>query len=300
MRSNKRTIVVCGATGKQGGAVIDALLKHDAWNVVALSRNPDGPAATALRQRGVEVRRADLEDGRSLVDAFVGAYSVYGVTTPMNSKGAIDTRKERVQGVNIADACVANNVGHLVLSTVLFISDEQLVVPYVRSKQEIEQYVTEQGIPATFLCPASFMDEIGGEFLPVKKGVLTGQAANDAKVPYIACRDIGDVTALAFADRQRFVGEKLNLVGDFISGDDLAETLSRVHGGRPFKHTAPPIWLMWIFARQWITLRKQFESWGREPHPKTMLRAIDDSRRLLPDMLTFEEYLLTTGFVAPE
>lgn len=298
MNSPEQTIVVCGATGKQGGAVLNSLLRSGEWRVIALSRDPDSKQATAIKKRGVEVRRADLQDRAALTAAFAGAYGVYGVTTPMTPKGKLDIEMEREQGVNIADACLANDVQHLVLSTVLYINDDQQSVPYVRSKQVIEQYVMERGIPYTFLCPASFMDEIGGEFLPVKHGVITGQADDDAKVPYIACQDIGEFARLAFADPDTYVGRKLNLVADFISGDELAAVLSRVCG-RPFRHKAPPIWLMWIFAREWITLRKQFEAWGRAPHPAVMLQAIEESRRLLPEMLTFEQYLRETGFSPP-
>jgi uncharacterized protein YbjT (DUF2867 family) len=296
MTADKRTVVVCGATGRQGGAVLDSLLQSEDWNVVALTRDPNGKGAQALRERGLQVRHADLGDRASLAEAFVGAYGVYGVTTPLTPRGRLDVRMERAQGRNIAEACVANKIDHLVMSTVLCISSDQDVVPYVRSKREIEKYVIDLGIPSTFLRPASFMDEIGGEFLPVKNGVVTGQADNDAKVPYIACRDIGRVARLAFEHPAKFIGQELNLVADFITGDELAAAVSRVSNGRPVRHKAPPMWLMWIFAREWITLRKQFESWGRPPHPPAMLEAIENSRRLLPDMLSFEQYLRAIDF----
>jgi uncharacterized protein YbjT (DUF2867 family) len=121
----------------------------------------------------------DRLDAQSLSRAFDGAYGVYGVTTPLTPRGKIDTEQERRQhGFNIADACVVAGIQHLVLSTVLYINVDQLAVPYVRSKQAVEEYVIASGTPFTFLRPAPFMDEIGGEFLPVKKGVLTGQIAS--------------------------------------------------------------------------------------------------------------------------
>lgn len=63
-----------------------------------------------------------------------------------------------------------------------------------------QQGGAELDLPFTFLRPASFMDEIGGEYLPVKRGVITGQADGDVKVPYVACRDIGAFARLAFED----------------------------------------------------------------------------------------------------
>jgi uncharacterized protein YbjT (DUF2867 family) len=291
----KRAIVICGATGKQGGAVLDRLLDARRWKLIALSRDPNGNAASSIRERGVEVRQADLQDRSSLISAFEGAYGVYGVTTMLSPKGKLDTRMEREQGINIADACVANGVEHLVLSTIPSIGD-QVFVPYIRSKLEIEETVRGRSIPFTFLGPGSFMDEIGGEYLPVKNGVLTGMAADDVKVPYVACEDIGEFARLAFEDPDTFQGRKLNLIGDFISGEELAEVLSRVSAGRPIRHKAPPMWLMWIFAREWISLRKQFESWGRPPYPEAMTKGIEECRRLHPGILPFDAYLQKSGF----
>ncbi len=296
MNDRRPTIAVCGATGQQGGAVLDHLEAQDRWHLRALSRDPDGDAARRIRDRGHEVVRADLADVDSLRAAFTGAAGVYGVTTPMSPKGKLDTATEMRQGRAVVDACVDTGVGHLVLSTVLHIDDD-VTVPYVQTKRDIERYVIDRGLPYTFLCPASFMDELGGEFLPVKRGVLTGQADGDAKIPYVACTDIGAFVALAFADPDHFIGRKFNLLGDFISGDDLAAMLTRVGGGA-VRHKVPPVWLMRIFAREWITLRRMFEQWGRPPHPPAMLDAQAECRSLRPDMLDFEQYVRTTGWTS--
>jgi hypothetical protein len=153
MSTAKQTIVICGATGKQGGAALNSLSGSPHWRLVALTRNPDGKQAQALKSRGVAVRRADFQDKESLVQAFAGAYGVYGVTTPLTPKGKIDTQMEWEQGRNIADACARNNIQHLVLSTVLYINEAQKAVPYVNSKQEIERYVAQDKIPYTIIRP---------------------------------------------------------------------------------------------------------------------------------------------------
>lgn len=294
MNERRPTIAVCGATGHQGGAVLEHLEAQDRWHIRALSRDPEGEVARRIRDRGIEVVAADLADVDSLIAAFTGASGVFGVTTPMAANGKLDMPAELRQGRAIVDACVAAGVGHLVLSTVLHIDDD-VSVPYLETKREIERYVIERDVPHTFLCPASFMDELGGEFLPVKRGVLTGQADGDAKVPYTACTDIGAFAALAFADRDRFLGRKINVIGDFLTGDDLAATLTRI-GGRTVRHKVPPVWLMRIFAREWITLRRLFERWGRPPHPQVMLDSLAGCRDLRADMLDFEQYLHATGW----
>lgn len=291
-----RTVVVCGATGQQGGAVLDALLADGTWRIVALTRRPDSEAAARLRARGVEVRQADLQDRESLVHAFEGASVAYGVTTPLMPNGKIDTDPEREQGRNIVDAARENGIRQLVLSTVLYVVEgQERAIPYIQAKRDIEAYAAASGVPYTFLRPASFMDDIGGEYLPVKRGVLTGQADGDAKIPYVACHDIGSFARMAFNDPEAFVGAELNLIGDFLTGNELAATLTEVCG-KPIRHRAPPMLLMHLFARQWIPVRRSFEQWGRPPHPEGLLRAIDDCHRLLPTIRSFEDHLRNTGF----
>lgn len=69
-------VVVCGATGIQGGSVIKALAESDrAYRFRGLTRNASKPVAQALAQRGVEIFQVDLsvENEPSVVEAFKGA-----------------------------------------------------------------------------------------------------------------------------------------------------------------------------------------------------------------------------------
>ena len=75
-----RLVVVFGATGAQGGAVMNAILPAGLFKVRAVTRNPDSPAAQALQQRGAEIVKADLCDTESLKNAVHGAEIVFGVT----------------------------------------------------------------------------------------------------------------------------------------------------------------------------------------------------------------------------
>ena len=94
-----KVVVVCGATGKQGGAVVSALSRSTNYKIIALSRTPNSEAALALQERGIEIRKADLQDKSSLINAFQGANYIYGVTTPETPKGKIDTKMEKEQGL---------------------------------------------------------------------------------------------------------------------------------------------------------------------------------------------------------
>src|SRR6201994_5045986 len=76
--TNKRTILITGVTGKQGGAVAQAL-KGSGFHLRGLTRKPDSEPAAALARQGVEIIKGDLDDEATLRGALAGAWGVFGV-----------------------------------------------------------------------------------------------------------------------------------------------------------------------------------------------------------------------------
>ena len=108
-----KLVLVTGATGKQGGAVVDSLLTRG-HQVRALTRNSASPAANRLRQQGAEIAVGDFSDHDSLVRAARGADAVYAMSTPYE-QGA---EKETAQGITITDAAKAAGIAHFIYSSV--------------------------------------------------------------------------------------------------------------------------------------------------------------------------------------
>ena len=77
-------ILVLGATGGQGGAVVDALLARGA-RVRALVRDPQSPRARRLAARGVEAVAGALDDRSSLAAAMRSTATLFAVTTPFEA-----------------------------------------------------------------------------------------------------------------------------------------------------------------------------------------------------------------------
>ena len=73
-----RVVLVTGATGTQGGAVVRELLSRG-YKVRAMTRNPDQPAAQALVSLGAEVVHGDFSDSESLRQAMTGGRVVFCV-----------------------------------------------------------------------------------------------------------------------------------------------------------------------------------------------------------------------------
>lgn len=65
MVSTKRPILIVGATGSQGGALIRALLDAgatDTHELLAVTRNASSGSAKSLQERGVKIVQGDLND----------------------------------------------------------------------------------------------------------------------------------------------------------------------------------------------------------------------------------------------
>ncbi|KAH8150687.1 uncharacterized protein LAJ45_05383 [Morchella importuna] len=106
-----KTIVVLGATGEQGTAIINTLLTHRTYRIRAVTRNLTSPKALALSQQGIEVVPGDFDDKASLISAFQDASAIYAVTDfwapfigglSASEAQALETR----HGKNIVDAAL--------------------------------------------------------------------------------------------------------------------------------------------------------------------------------------------------
>lgn len=65
-----KIIVVTGATGSQGGGVMNIMKSQAGWKVRALTRDPTSDAAKKLAEEGIELLQGDLDDEVSLRRAF--------------------------------------------------------------------------------------------------------------------------------------------------------------------------------------------------------------------------------------
>ncbi len=291
-----KKLVVCGSTGTQGGSVIEVMKDVPDWKIVGFSRDVKNERAKELEDSGVEMHEGDLEDLNSLLKLFDGAQGVFGLTQPWNkSYTKADTAGELKQGRNIIDACKKAEVPHLVLSTASSMSEEKTGLPHVDVKLDIEAYGRESGIPLTNLKPAQFMDNIGMRFLPVKKGKIRGFIDGDAKVPYIATADIGRTTRIALENPQEHLGKEIRLLGDFISGNQLAASMGRLRG-EAFRYTTVPKWIIWLISREFYKMRNAFEDFAHSDNAKDIPEEIDKCRAINPELMSVEQYLKSMGW----
>jgi len=226
-RTNKKLIAVVGATGQQGGAVVHALHVGNQFKIRALTRNP-----AKHRELADEVVQADLNRPETLRAALAGAHGVFLVT---------NFREEGTDEVAQATAAIraAKDAGvkHLVWSTlpdVEAISGGKFHVPHFTGKAKVDRIVKEAGFANhTFVIAPFYYQNLIGVLAPQKKtdGSASWALPLDPTVRSIHMGDItelGDIVAGAFAHPdQAGHGEYLPLVGDFMSFNEIIDTLNR-------------------------------------------------------------------------
>lgn len=146
-----KLIVVLGATGGQGGAIVDAFLRLPNWRVRGLTRNASSQKAQALSIKGVEVVEANTDDQESLEGAFQGANAIFAFTNYYDCFFELGPEKsmarELEQGCNLARAAATvPSLERYVWSTLPntdAITQGNAIVPHFQGKANVDAFVKE-------------------------------------------------------------------------------------------------------------------------------------------------------------
>ena len=195
MNTGRDVILVTGATGQQGGAVARELLAKG-HKVRAMTRQPDGEAARALKKLGAEVVSGDLNDAASFERALAGAWGVFAVQNTWEA----GVELEETQGKRIAEVARKQNVQHFVYASVAS-AHRKTGIPHFENKWRVEEKVRRLGFPShTILRPVFFMENLASpSFLPaIQEGKLAIGIKPTTVLQMIAVQDIGKYGARAF------------------------------------------------------------------------------------------------------
>lgn len=312
--TEQKLIAVVGATGKQGGGLVRAILDdpdHE-FAVRALTRNPESAAARELAAAGAEVVAANLDDETSLRKAFEGAYGAYVVTdywvqrTPEEEATRTRAEMELEQADNAARAARDAQVRHVVWSTledtrehfgedgrVPSLDDGRYTVPHFDAKGEADELFTKYGVPTTFLRTTFFYEAFTVGLWPQRNAEgrleLTLPMA-DQPLSGIAAEDIGRTTLGIFKRGDEFVGRTVGIAGDHLTGDEYAATLSKVLG-EPVTYRP----LTWDEFRQLgfptaVEFANMFQFYAEDSERFTGERDLELVRELNPGLLSFETW----------
>ncbi|MCY1022476.1 NmrA/HSCARG family protein [Pyxidicoccus sp. MSG2] len=287
MATQGKRVLVLGATGQQGGATARALRK-DGWSVRALVRDPSSAKARALEGKGVELVRGDLGDRASLDRALVGAYGVFSIqpSSGQPQYGVSDDDEFRF-GVGVVEAAKAAGVEHFVYTSMAGLRPGT-GVGHFESKWRIEEHVRASGLRATIVRPSAFMELLLEPHFGLAQRALRFFVRPDRTMQFIASDDIGVLVARVFAEPRAHAGTTLELAGDELTGNELAEKIGRAtHESISYAQFPPEFLAQSALLRRLVELVDEGIAVGNADVPAL--------RRLSPELLTFDTWLERGG-----
>lgn len=244
--SEKKVIVVLGATGAQGNGLVRSIMADASgeFTARALTRNVNSEKSKALAELGAEVVQADIDNYETLKAAFKDAYGVFAVTFFWEHFSA---DKEIEEAGLIAKAATETGIKHVIWSTLedtrkwIPLEDNRMPtlsgkykVPHFDGKGEADNIFVEQGLPVTLLITSGYWENL----IYFGWGPARGQDGKlslilpmgTKKLPGIGVEDIGKSAYEIFKRGDEFIGKKVGIAGGHLTGKEMAEKLSKAIG----------------------------------------------------------------------
>ena len=253
--SDKKIIAVVGATGAQGGGLVRAILNDPSGGFAAraITRDPNSDKARELAGLGAEVVAADVDDVESLKRAFADSYGAFCVTFFWEH---FSPEQEVAQVRNMATAAKDAGVEHVIWSTLedtrqwVSLDDDRMPtlmerykVPHFDAKGESDQVFAELDVPTTLLLTSFYWDNLIHFGMGPRRGAdgsLTfALPMGDKKLPGMAAEDIGRCALGIFQRGSEYIGKKVGVAGQHLTGEQMASSLS-IAFGQEVKYSAIP------------------------------------------------------------
>ena len=219
-------IIVTGATGQLGGAVVRRLLERLPAGRVGVSvREPQ--KAADLAAQGVRVRCGDFDDAASLADAFADAEQVLLVSAATTGPDALRQHRTAI------DAAVAAGARRIVYTSHMGADPTSPFAP-MPDHAATEAMLRDSGVPFTALRNGFYASS---GLMLLGRAEQTGEVAapEDGPVSWTAHADLAEAAAVVLTDEGRFDGPTPPLTGS--AALDLAGLAEVVAGaaGRPIR-----------------------------------------------------------------
>ncbi|RBR05718.1 uncharacterized protein FIESC28_11307 [Fusarium coffeatum] len=305
-----RALLITGATGKQGSAVINALLAKDTSDFVLLAatRNKESPSAKKLAAKSSNIKliEGDLDSIPALFQAAkqaAGSVPIWGVYSVQLSMGKGVTLEGEVrQGKGLIEESIKAGVKHFVYSSFDRGGDEKswsdaTVVPHFKTKFEIEHHLRDStangksSMNWTILRPTAFMENLEPIFATKIFLTMIRDTLKDKPLQWVATEDIGFFAAEAFTNPEGWSKKAISITGDELTFAQLSEAFEHATGG-------PAGTTFGILGKALKVGVKELGimvNWFRDEGYGADLANV---RKLNPGTKTMEEWVKTSAFMA--
>ena len=178
-------ILLTGAAGKTGRAVLAALVKRGA-KVRCLVRRPDA-GELLLAMGACELALGSMSDDVALVAAMAQCESIYHIAPNVDAG-------EEAYGAAMLRAARSSGLRHVVYHSVLHPQIEAM--PHHWAKLRVEEQILASGLPFTILRPTAYMQNIlAAVQRAIDDGIYVTPYPVDARLSLIDLDDVGEVAA---------------------------------------------------------------------------------------------------------
>lgn len=305
--SQKKIIVVFGATGAQGGGLAHAILndKNSGFSVRAVTRDVTSDKAKELASLGAEVVAGDVDDMESLKAALAGAYGAYFVTFFW---AHFSPEKEMAEAKNMAMAAKEAGLKHVIWSTLedvrkyVPLEDDRIPtlngkykVPHFDGKGASDQYFIDAAVPVTFLVTSFYWENLIYFGMGPKRGEdgklsITFPLGNK-KMSGMAAVDIGKCAYGIFKEGETLIGKRIGIAGDQLTCTEMAGALSKAIGEEVTYHEVTPDQYRSFGFPGADDLGNMFQFYRDFDEVCNSIRDIKRSRELNPELKSFDTWL---------
>ncbi|KAF2235591.1 NAD(P)-binding protein [Viridothelium virens] len=299
-----KTFLITGATGKQGGGTVDALLASPEASdstILAVTRNPHSPGAQKLasKAKNIKIVKGDFNNVPAMFDAAREANGgkaeydgLFLVQVPKDFKGQTPEKEEQ-QGKAMVDEAIKRRVRHFVYSSVDRHGERSLQnptpVPHFISKHNIETHLLEKAkdsnMTYTIIRPVAFLENLTPDFMGKMFATTWREALGEVPLQLVSTTDIGIIASKALLRPEEFRNRQMGLAGDDLNFNEANKIYKEKFGTElPTSYGFLANGFLWMVGE----MNAMFK-WFRD---ERYAANIEECKKINPDMMSFGDYLV--------
>ena len=235
---------VFGATGQQGGSVIDYILNDSdlsqRYQIRAITRDVHSENAQQLKKKKVEIVHGDVLNRTSLEAALIGVHTIFAMTPPAFGPDGLNV--EINSAISIADTAVEKGVEYIIFSTLPPIKEISggkytKITPF-DAKAQAEQYIRGLPIKSAFYSPGSFMENFKSQTALAPRQSPDGttwimgcHTSPKTRLPLIdAIGDTGKFVGSILTEPEKYAGKTFHAAIASYSLEEICAIMSKAAG----------------------------------------------------------------------